>query len=376
MSALITPAGHLGDFDFNTDYFALFSSHSAAGVPASLAVGGPSCLVYRDEDSTPEDTNSVVVPDIYGAFGGMNLLSIYCSLNNAFFEAGKDYSVVFASGASVGADSVVGQVIATFSIAKRHTLRLSTGNSVLRALNDGTVEADVEVWKGWPVVTPFRLGYPVVDSEQVVRVGTAQSGTANTIKLDAAASGTSDFYNGMMVQIHGGTGTNQAARRIASYVGATKVATVVPNWIVNPDGTSLFVMFQSGGAAEWAAGFAAAQTAHTDLAAAIAAVKAKSDLLSTFPAQGIKATTAFAGFPFVLISSADHFTPITGRTVVAQRSIDGAAFGACANAVTEVSNGIYTINLATTDLAGARTVTLRFTASGADPRLIVLLLTP
>jgi hypothetical protein len=79
---------------------------------------------------------------------------------------------------------------------------------------------------------------------------------------------------------------------------------------------------------------------------------------------GIKKNTALNNFAFVMIDSADNVTPKTGLTVTAQRSIDGGAFAACANSVTEIGNGAYRINLATTDVNGD-TVLFRFTATGA-----------
>lgn len=69
--------------------------------------------------------------------------------------------------------------------------------------------------------------------------GTAQAGTASTITLDAGASGTDDIYNGMLVCLSFGTGDLQA-RVITDYVGSTKVATVAPNWVTNPDATSVY----------------------------------------------------------------------------------------------------------------------------------------
>lgn len=84
---------------------------------------------------------------------------------------------------------------------------------------------------------------------------------------------------------------------------------------------------------------------------------------------------ALAGFTFVMVDSTDHVTPKTGLTVSATRSLDGAAFAACANSVVEVSNGIYKIDLAAADTNG-NTVMLRFTATGADDRQILMVTQP
>lgn len=87
--------------------------------------------------------------------------------------------------------------------------------------------------------------------------------------------------------------------------------------------------------------------------------------------DGIQKNTALANFEFLMVDATDGYTEETGLTVTAQRSIDGAAFAACANAVTELSNGIYKINLTATDLNGD-VVTLRFSATGARTRLITI----
>lgn len=85
----------------------------------------------------------------------------------------------------------------------------------------------------------------------------------------------------------------------------------------------------------------------------------------------IKKNTALANFMFVMLDSADHVTPKTGLTITAERSLDGGAFGACGNAAAEISAGVYKIDLDAADL-NADVVTLKFTASGADPRLLTI----
>lgn len=97
------------------------------------------------------------------------------------------------------------------------------------------------------------------------------------------------------------------------------------------------------------------------------AIKAKTDNL---PA-GIKKNTALSNFEILLVSSSDHITPVTGATVTATRSIDGGAFAACSNSVTEVSGGVYKIDLAASDLNGD-VITLKFAATGADSRIITI----
>jgi hypothetical protein len=87
--------------------------------------------------------------------------------------------------------------------------------------------------------------------------------------------------------------------------------------------------------------------------------------------SNLKQNQALAGFQFLMTDSTNH-NPLTGATITATRSLNGAAFSATANSATEISNGWYTINLAATDL-NAKTVALRFTATGADDRDIQLI---
>lgn len=76
---------------------------------------------------------------------------------------------------------------------------------------------------------------------QTIRSNTAQAGGTSAITLDASASSTTDFYNGAIVYITGGTGAGQYAI-IRDYNGTTKVATVHPNWRTAPDATSTFAL--------------------------------------------------------------------------------------------------------------------------------------
>jgi hypothetical protein len=93
-----------------------------------------------------------------------------------------------------------------------------------------------------------------------------------------------------------------------------------------------------------------------------------------FVASNIKQNQAFNGFPFVMTSATTH-APQPGLTVTAQRSLGGAGFGVCTNAPTELTNGIYVINLSAADL-NANVVMLRFTATGADDINVQLITQP
>lgn len=77
-----------------------------------------------------------------------------------------------------------------------------------------------------------------------VNEGLAQGGTATSITLNTSASASDGAYIGQTVFIRSGTGSDQA-RRVISYNGTTKVATV-QGWSVTPDTTSAYVMLPTG----------------------------------------------------------------------------------------------------------------------------------
>jgi hypothetical protein len=103
--------------------------------------------------------------------------------------------------------------------------------------------------------------------------------------------------------------------------------------------------------------------AGASVSADIAAIFAKN--------SGVKKNTALGNFEFFMRDSTDHITGKTGLTVTAERSIDGGAFGACANAASEVGVGVYKISLAAADLNGD-VITLKFTGTGADATLVTI----
>ncbi len=87
---------------------------------------------------------------------------------------------------------------------------------------------------------------------------------------------------------------------------------------------------------------------------------------------GIVKNTAFTNFEFEMVLSSDNVSPATGKTVTATRSIDGGAYAACANAVSEVSGGTYKINLAAADDNG-NAITYAFAATGCNTTKIGLI---
>ena len=132
---------------------------------------------------------------------------------------------------------------------------------------------------------------------QPIRSGTAQAGAAGTITLDASASATNNLYAGAWILLTGGTGAGQV-RRIASYVGATKVATIgatsgEAGWITTPDNTTTFAMLPA---------------APLDTVAVVAAVSVAEVTLGAIGA------TSFAADGLAAIADAVFDEPTSGHT--------------------------------------------------------------
>lgn len=89
----------------------------------------------------------------------------------------------------------------------------------------------------------------------------------------------------------------------------------------------------------------------------------------------LKKNQALAKYEFLMTDSTAH-NPATGKTVTVTRSIDGGAFAATtAGTATELSVGIYYIDLSAADLNGS-VVTLRAVATGCDDLFMTLILEP
>src|SRR3990167_7707537 len=145
----------------------------------------------------------------------------------------------------------LGAPVAASVSADIATVQADTDNLQTRipaALVGGRMDADLGAMQAG-VVTAAAIADGAIDRATfaadtglaTIRSGIAQAGAAGTVTLDASASAVDDFYNDTLVFLTGGTGVGQV-RRIRDYVGATKVATVVPNWVTNPDVTSTFAI--------------------------------------------------------------------------------------------------------------------------------------
>lgn len=81
----------------------------------------------------------------------------------------------------------------------------------------------------------------------------------------------------------------------------------------------------------------------------------------------LKASQAARPLLFLMVDSTDHVTGKTGLSPTVTLSKNGAAFGAPAGAVTELSGGWYKVAANATDTNTLGPLLLHATATGADP---------
>lgn len=169
-----------------------FNTQKAADGSKITLAGSPAVSIYKGSLTAETTTGPTLTVD-FDARTGMHCVSI--ATTDSFYVANQIYHVVLTAG-TVDGTSVVGSVIYRFSLGMKS------------------------------------------DS---IRRSTAQAGASGTITLDAGASAVDDFYNGCGMLITGGLGQGQAAL-ITDYAGASKIASVAPNWRTNPDNTSVFTI--------------------------------------------------------------------------------------------------------------------------------------
>jgi hypothetical protein len=103
------------------------------------------------------------------------------------------------------------------------------------------------------------------------------------------------------------------------------------------------------------AGYVGGDVLNVTVAATIGgtATKARVDAQVIDRPPSLQKNKALAALQFYLALAADGQSAATGKTVTATRSIDGGAYGACTNAVSELTGGEYTIAPSAADMNGS-----------------------
>ena len=120
-------------------YFEFTSRREDTGVPIVLD-GTPSLAIYAD-DGTTQSTAGITLTVSHDSIVGKNMVKIDTSAD-AFYATGADYSVVIAAG-TVNSNSVVGEVVGSFSIENRSTTALATALTTIDTVVD-RIEVDTQ----------------------------------------------------------------------------------------------------------------------------------------------------------------------------------------------------------------------------------------
>lgn len=106
---------YLGSFTPGSTVYGMFNSQDLAGAPITLA-GSPALLVYKNYNDTESTSTGITLGVDADSRTGMHKWNIDTSLNSAFFADGSE-CFVFLSAGTVDGVTVVGKIVAQFSIA-------------------------------------------------------------------------------------------------------------------------------------------------------------------------------------------------------------------------------------------------------------------
>lgn len=87
--------------------------------------------------------------------------------------------------------------------------------------------------------------------------------------------------------------------------------------------------------------------------------------------RGFKKGVAVDHFHFLMLDASDHLTPLEGLTVAGETARDAGAWTPLAASILDLGRGLYYTTFTAAEMDG-RAVTLRFTAAGADPRMVTI----
>jgi hypothetical protein len=131
---------HLGDFDASAVIYGKFTTYRpSTGAPFALG-GTPAISVYKDA-STTQSTTGVTLTVDFDTVTGLNHFAIDTSTDGTFYAAGSFFDIVITTG-TVDSVSVVGSVVASFTIRKNSALKPTTAGRTLDVSAGGEAGLD------------------------------------------------------------------------------------------------------------------------------------------------------------------------------------------------------------------------------------------
>ena len=331
--------------------------------------------------TTPVTVSSGTISQVISLLGGTvnnvtnSIVSGTIAQNPLLIAGGTIGSIIGTVGSVTGAvgsvTGAVGSVTAAVSIAGG-TYAVNLGGSVNSLVNNPSVSVgsvNVSQWAGGTITASGQVGYPFV----IVSSGTIT--TPVSISAGTYAVNLTGSVNNVITSAPVGGGVN-----VTQWAGGTIVSPItvgIP--LVNVTGGTVVNVINpvavSGGTISGVLN-------PIGISSGTYAVNFGGSVNSIINSVNINSQQIYVkenailnGFMFLMVSSTDHVTPATGLTITSQVSINGGSFNTTANSATEISNGVYTINLAAADTNG-HTLMFLFSGSGADNRYIEIVTQP
>ena len=226
---------HLGDYDLSTVIYGKFTTFRPSTGAAFTLGGTPALSVYKDNSNTQSTTGVTLTAD-FDSLTGLNHFAIDTSADGTFYSAGSNFDIVITTG-TVDSVSVVGSVVASFSIRKTSALKPTTAGRTLDV--SATGEAGLDWANIGSPTTAVNLSGTNIDVDQVVAsvsgavgsvtgdvggnvtgsVGTVNALAANVITAAATAT---DFTT----EIQAGLATSADLSTVAGYLD-TEIAAIL-----------------------------------------------------------------------------------------------------------------------------------------------------
>lgn len=178
---------HLGDYAASTVIYGKFTTFRPSTGAAYTLGGTPALSVYKD-NSTTQSTTGVTLTADFDAVTGLNHFAIDTSADGAFYTAGSNFDIVITTG-TVDSVSVVGTVVASFSLAKTAALRPTTAGRTLDVTATG--EAGIDWSNIGGATTTVNLSGTTIKTATDVETDTADIQTK--IGTPAGASVSADI---------------------------------------------------------------------------------------------------------------------------------------------------------------------------------------
>lgn len=131
---------HLGDYDASAVIYGKFTTFRPSTGAAFTLGGTPALSVYKD-NSTTQSTSGVTLTADFDSVTGLNHFAIDTSSDGTFYSAGSFFDIVITTG-TVDSVSVVGTVVASFTIRKNSCLKPTTAGRSLDVTATGEAGID------------------------------------------------------------------------------------------------------------------------------------------------------------------------------------------------------------------------------------------